>query len=247
MKNEKALKLFGEWAERETILLSCLDGTMGEIAGTSESAAAVLGDFAFFAGKPDMKLAEKVASEREFFIAVPQNADWESCIENAFGDRAKKVVRYAFCKNTPFDREKLEKFAADVPEGFTVRRIGEKLYRMCAEGDFSCDLVSNFPTFGDYENLGIGFAALTADGTLAAGASSYSSYDGGIEIEIDTHPDFRRRGLAKCLAATLILACLDRGIYPSWDAQNTVSAHLAETLGYAFDREYTAYEVTQRR
>lgn len=243
MKNEKALKLFGEWAERETILLSCLDGTMGEIAGTSESAAAVLGDFAFFAGKPDMKLAEKVASEREFFIAVPQNADWESCIENAFGARAKKVVRYAFLKNTPFDREKLEKFAENIPTGFTVRRIGEKLYRLCAEGDFSHDLVSNFPTFDDYENLGIGFAALTADGTLAAGASSYSSYDGGIEIEIDTHPDFRRRGLAKCLAATLILACLDRGIYPSWDAQNTVSAHLAETLGYAFDREYTAYEV----
>ena len=34
------------------------------------------------------------------------------------------------------------------------------------------------------------------------------------------------------------------GIYPSWDAQNMNSVRLAEKLGYEFDHEYTAYEVS---
>ena len=87
-----------------------------------------------------------------------------------------------------------------------------------------------------------------------AGASSYSAYrgtdrrdeagkNGGIEIEIDTREDYRRQGLASVCGARLILECLDRGLYPSWDAQNRWSVSLAEKLGYHFSHEYTAYEI----
>ena len=54
----------------------------------------------------------------------------------------------------------------------------------------------------------------------------------------------RRKGLATTASAALILRCLDEGLYPSWDAQNMNSVHLAEKLGYEFDHEYTAYEVS---
>jgi hypothetical protein len=40
-----------------------------------------------------------------------------------------------------------------------------------------------------------------------------------------------------------VLQCLKEVLYPSWDAQNMISVHLAEKLGYEFDHEYTAYEV----
>ncbi|MCI9059896.1 MAG: GNAT family N-acetyltransferase, partial [Lachnospiraceae bacterium] len=43
--------------------------------------------------------------------------------------------------------------------------------------------------------------------------------------------------------ARLILACMERGWYPSWDAQNLWSVKLAEKLGYHFDRAYPAYEI----
>lgn len=76
-----------------------------------------------------------------------------------------------------------------------------------------------------------------------AGASSYSGYRGGIEIEIDTNEVYRRKGLAYICGAKLILECLDRNLYPSWDAQNIWSVALAEKLGYHFDHAYTAYEV----
>lgn len=82
------------------------------------------------------------------------------------------------------------------------------------------------------------------DGELAAGASSYSTYREGIEIEIDTREDHRRKGLAYQCGAKLILECLKRDLYPSWDAPNKWSAALAEKLGYRFSHEYIAYEIT---
>ena len=76
-----------------------------------------------------------------------------------------------------------------------------------------------------------------------SGASSYSGYQSGIEIQIDTKESYRRKGLAYICGAKLILECLERGWYPSWDAQNLCSVALAEKLGYHFDHAYPAYEI----
>ena len=59
---------------------------------------------------------------------------------------------------------------------------------------------------------------------------------------MDTREDERRKGLAMACCASLILACLDRKLYPSWDAHNKGSLALAEKLGYHFDKEYPTYE-----
>ena len=80
-------------------------------------------------------------------------------------------------------------------------------------------------------------------GTVVSGASSYSRYDGGIEIEIDTRPDCRRQGLALVCGARLILECLKKNLYPSWDAQNKASVALAEKLGYHYCHTYPAIEI----
>ena len=80
-----------------------------------------------------------------------------------------------------------------------------------------------------------------ADSWPAAGASSYTIYDGGIEIEIDTRPDQRRQGLALACGAQLILTCLERRLFPNWDAHDLRSAALAEKLGYRMDHPYRAY------
>ncbi|MNI84792.1 GNAT acetyltransferase [compost metagenome] len=83
--------------------------------------------------------------------------------------------------------------------------------------------------------------AVLHKGLQVAGASSYSVYNEGIEIEIDTKPEFRNRGLATACGAKLILECLERGLYPGWDAQDLRSVALAEKLGYHMDYPYTTY------
>ena len=81
------------------------------------------------------------------------------------------------------------------------------------------------------------------DGEIVAGASSYTRYKAGIEIQVDTLPSERRKHLAAIACSALILKCLEENLYPSWDAQNMNSVRLAEKLGYEFAHEYTAYEV----
>ncbi len=100
-----------------------------------------------------------------------------------------------------------------------------------------------YEDYAAYRKYGLG-VVIVKEGEPVSGASSYSSYMGGIEIEIDTREDYRRKGLAYICGAKLILECLKREWYPSWDAQNKWSVSLAEKLGYHFAYEYTAYEVT---
>ena len=82
---------------------------------------------------------------------------------------------------------------------------------------------------------------------LVCGASSYTVYNKGIEIEIDTKEGYRRKGLALVCASKIILECLSRELYPSWDAANRESVALAEKLGYHFDNEYVTYAITDFR
>lgn len=241
---ENIHKIFEKW--NETIIWSCLQGIMGEIhTNLSEDAAmAILGDFAFFSGNPDEELIrfKPESCKQDFIIMVPQNAKWADLIEKCYGDKAKKVTRYAIKKETDiFDVEKLKQVVFSLPNGYDLKIMEEAEYKMCRENGWANDLVSNYKDYTTYKNLGMGIAVLK-DGELVAGAS-YSTYHKGIEIEIDTREDYRRKGLAYACGAKLILECLEKGLYPSWDAQNKWSVALAQKLGYHFSHEYVAYEV----
>ncbi len=171
---------------------------------------------------------------------MPQNDTWTDTIAAYFGQSVQAVTRYATRKDTVFDRKSLQAYARSLSNSYTIRIIGEKLYNLCLENSWSRDMVSQYPTWEDYQASGLGCAVLQGN-SLVAGASSYASFDGGIEIEIDTHPDFRRRELVRTCGAALILECLDRGLYPSWDAQNPFSLALAEQLGYTFSHTYRTF------
>lgn len=250
MKHAKAL--FSGW--KETIIWSCLDKTMGTVYEDNEenpkAAAATLGDFCFFAGMPDEKLIQSVWKEKncDFLIMVPQDEDWAAAIENCFEKaqeaKARRTVRYATKKEeNGFDRKKLLHFIEMLPAGYEIREIKEEVFDLCRASGWGRDLVSQFESYEFYRKWGLGEAVFYR-GELVAGASSYSWYQGGIEIEIDTREDHRRKGLASACGAKLILNCLDRGLYPSWDAQNKGSLALAEKLGYHFECTYPVYEVT---
>lgn len=245
---EKVKHLFNGW--QETLIWSCLEGIMGTIWAEDKdnpvSAAAVLGDFCFFAGRADKVFLSEVLlglkEEKSFMILVPQNEEWEQVIETS-GCQAKKVVRYAIKKEPEiFDKEYLKSLADALPSEYSLAMIDEMLYIQCKNTPWSRDLVSQFPTYEMYQRLGIGVAVIK-DGIVVSGASSYSRYGNGIEIEIDTKEEFRRKGLATVCGAKLILECLKQNLYPSWDAQNKWSVALAEKLGYHFDYEYAAYEI----
>lgn len=244
---DKVAKLFSGW--QETIIWSCLQRVMGEIYADDldepKSAMAILGDFCFYAGMPNSELVayKPDACNQNFIIMIGQTEGWNSIIESCYKERARRVVRYAIRKEPEiFNREELQAFVRSLPAEYTIKMIDEEIYHLCKENEWSRDLVSQYEDYKIYHRLGLGVAVLKSK-ELVAGASSYTTYQEGIEIEIDTKEEYRRRGLATVCGAKLILECLNRGLYPSWDAQNPWSVALAEKLGYHFDYEYPAYEI----
>lgn len=239
--------LFEGW--QETMIWSCLQNVMGHLYATApeqpDAAMAILGDFCFMAGRPDKELAgyKPEWCGQNFIIMVPETSAWGELIERTWGDRAKKVIRYAMKKEPDaFSEVKLKQIAASLSPEYCLKKIDRELFEICGEIAWCQDLVSVYESYEQYAVRGLGIVALK-DGEVVSGASSYTAYDGGIEIEIDTRPDYRRLGLASVCGAKLILECMARGWYPSWDAQNLWSVSLAEKLGYRFSHEYTAYEI----
>lgn len=200
---------------------------------------AFVGCFAFPAGEPDRELL--LGKPDGFVIMVPQNDRWSELIEECFPD-ARKITRYAIRKDTVFDRDKLEKTVALLPEGYELKKIDSDIYDLCVKDPVTADFVSAFGSKEKYLELGRGLVILK-DGKFVSGASSYTRYKEGIEIEVDTVPAERRKGLASIVCSALILACLDEGLYPSWDAHDMYSVRLSGKFGYEFDHEYTAYEL----
>ena len=237
----KVKSFFEGW--NETMIYSCLQKVMGKIFVTDPdspvSAMASIGCFSFYAGAPDKELI--LAKPEGFVIMIPQSKAWEVCIEECFPE-AKKVIRYAIKKDTQFDVSFLRSLVKKLPEGYELKEIDKDLYDLCLTDSVTRDFVSSFESKEQYLEIGRGMV-IVKSGRIVAGASSYSGYNEGIEIEVDTVEEERRKGLATIASAALILRCLDEGLYPSWDAQNMNSVHLAEKLGYKFDHEYTAYEV----
>lgn len=243
----RAEKLFENW--NETLIWSCLQGIMGKVymkqIGDERSAMAMLGDFCFFAGKADRELVlyKPKCCTQDFMIMIPENEQWNRMIETCYGDKAKKVSRYAIKKEKNiFDQEMLQKAVSDLPQEYVMKKMTNELFLECKKIPWCHDLVSQYADYECYLQHGLGMLVLK-ENEIVSGASSYAGYCNGIEIEIDTKKEYRRRRLAFSAGAGLILECMKKDWYPSWDAQNKESVALAEKLGYQFDHEYTAYEI----
>ena len=253
----KASALFAGW--QDSVVWSALQGVMGKIYVDSlekpESGAVILGDFCFLSGKPESEVISGALanSASEEVIMVPQNADWAQMIKKCYGEKAEKAVRYAIKKEPEiFDLKQLQKVAQSLPGEYEMRLIDQELFEICRDTQWSKDLTANYESYSQYREYGLGVCILK-DGEVVAGISSYSGYGrridenlgshGGIEIEVVTREDYRRKGLAYIGAARLILECDRRGLYPNWDAANKMSVGLAEKLGYHFSHEYVVYKV----
>ncbi len=251
-----AAPLFDNW--EETLIWAVLENRMGHIWVAGEDARRVAsgsspvaaccqnGDFLFFAGdaaSPEaLELTEGIREQLDgrFMIAAPQSEAWNPVIEQVFGDKARAGERYAIRKDGDcFDRRSLQRLAATLPEGLRIEPIDRQLYYQVMNTGWAVDFCSQFRDAEEFLREGIGFVCLLND-EIVGGASSYIRYSSGIEIQVETRPDCRRVGIAAACCARLILTCLEKGLYPSWDAANRASVALAEKLGY---REKGPYPV----
>jgi GNAT superfamily N-acetyltransferase len=225
------------------ILDAALEGTMGRAWADDESSPAV-GlidlDFYLLAGDPDAPAAEVIvrALEAPWSAAVSSDA-WGPLLHRVWGGMLATRTRVDF-EAGQWKRARLQEFVDALPEGFELRRI--TLDDAARFRELTDSLVYNFPSLEEFVERGAGFG-IEHEGRFVTGCSSFALSSRKLEFEIQTHPDFRRRGLATAAAAAMILYCIEQGLEPCWDAHNPISAALATKLGFVDATPYTAYEV----
>ena len=93
---------------------------------------------------------------------------------------------------------------------------------------------------------GFGFCLLHGD-DMASVATTFAICSKGIEIQINTRKEHRRKGLATVVAAQLIVHSLQNKLDPNWDAANESSVGLATKLGYTPQGTYSMVFFTGSR
>lgn len=234
----------------DSMVKACLQGYMGNAYVVTldgpEAALIVSGEYSFFGGNPDSGEAEIIArglfevnhSESTVGIFADDKPDWEKRLMSIPENHPAAVPRFGIAqKDYDFDLDFLQKFVDAMPEGYTLARFDDNIYHQAMGEEWAREFCETFSSAQGYLTRGFGFAALKNE-KLVSGASTMTVYDGGIEVQVATAPDYRRRGLALPCAAALIQECMKRKLRPCWDAANLISKKMALQLGYEYKGEY---------
>lgn len=239
--------------EEEVTLFAAVEGKMGRLWADKKErpvcSLVIVGDFCYLLGNYDKEAGAEVISimsELSRGKIIHMEEQWEPVLiklEKLFPISFRCFSRYALeGRSEWFDRNKLREFTEDLIQDYRLVRVDEVLCNLTTKQVWTQDFCNNFSSIEDFMEHGIGYAVLKEDEIIAY-ASSYTYCEGRIEINLETKEEYRRQGLARACASGLILECLERRIYPRWDAANIASVALAEKLGYRFVKEYGVYSI----
>lgn len=200
-------------------------------------AAVMMGDFRFFFGKPQAGFLQEAVGERTNQLVIAPDHRWLALAEEIFEDALRyQRQRFRFYRNAQV-LNKLRHLSQHLPEGTRLEAIDRYWFEQSRHHTWMYDFCSQFSDYESYRRHGLGFL-LTRDGKPLSGASSYLVSNTGFTIQVQTAEDQMQRGYALHTAAALIYAGVQRGKYPDWDADNPISAHLAQKLGYLPEEQY---------
>ena len=223
---------------RDALLLSGLQGHLGQalLSADEQSALVLVGGFAFLGGPPQPALIRAAMdAQPSGFLTFSGSPDWLSLAKTL--GAGKEMTRFDLETPARFDQDRLRRLARP-PAGFRLQRVDTPaLYEACRMAGGIGDIVNNYTDYTAFSRHGLAIAALKGD-AIAAGCGAYAHADGQLEVEIDTAVPYRRQGLATACGAAFVLACLEKGLRPHWDAMTPVSAALAAKLGFLHPRPY---------
>src|SRR6516225_1813033 len=203
-------RLFDRYPYVHGSVAAVIEGGMGRVFTDAQEepcvALAVL-DFHFLAGgplHPNALLLFKLLQPGNVVIA-PTPA-WRHLAAATYPGALAVYRREAF-QAEQFDIDQLRGFCQALPSRFELRQV-----RLEEVAEFAKDLdqalIHNFRSHEEFITRGVGVGILH-QGRFVSGVSSAAVGGGKFEIEIQTHRQFRRCGLARAVASALILYCLE--------------------------------------
>ena len=147
-----------------------------------------------------------------------------------------------------FDRDRFDQLRAQVktqPAGFELVRLDRVILQQDDYIGIDEDIICCWDSLARFESLGLGYAIQDQAGQIVSTCYAIGVGAGAYHIDIWTHPDHRRKGLARRAANAFLDHSLenDRTIYWINDAPNTASRRLAESLGFVYTGDLETVDI----
>ena len=180
--------------------------------------------------------------EALFFVCHPES--WQAQLTVVLDPRQpiEMARRHYVCRGVKYD------WQANIPEGFTVRRINKSLLNrpeLRIPDHIRNWMKNNWGSAAHFLERGFGFVTIHDDEVVSWSLADCIS-GSACEIGIHTAEAFRRRGLATVTAAVAVDYALSNGYATvGWHCpeDNLGSIGTAEKVGFEKERDYTMYYI----
>ena len=237
--------LFEDCPYDRVLIDSVLEGHFGRAyaapATGPEVARLDSGAFTILGGDPDAAGAKDLLHLASIDFVTPQSAAWRRFLLDEFG-AGVKILRFVEFSSHALDRSHLHGIIRGLAPDFMLERVDRALAERLSPDTGNEYFLENFHSIDDFLARGIGYCIVHRDMIVSA-ATSMVRRRGAIDVEIETVPDYRGRGLAAVVGARLVAHCLELEIKPHWLAANTASERLALKLGYVRGGSYETLEI----
>lgn len=229
---------------RHDLTFCCvLEGSMGRAWVDNPEAPRVFrvqtGPFIYLAGEAQSEAGRAlIASLGADVLLMPSAPGWLQAIQAHFGSRLEAMPRFSFSAASVSPAH-LRALLATNRYADRVLPLSQAEAEAVWGIDHFMDL-SDYASPADFAQRGLGYS-VGSPGEMLGAAWASLVCSRGIEVSLYVKRAHRGRGLATAVASRLLLACLERGLEPHWDAANFESARLATKLGYTPAGQYEAH------
>jgi hypothetical protein len=221
--------------KRDRVLIECvLEDHLGDAAADSQETPSVArldhGVFTILGGDPHHPLALELIRYRPILFVSPESEVWRQLLESEFGERITPLT-YTTFDSRSLDVDHLKALAGQPLGDYEIKKMDLPLAAQLLEDFDSDEFIDSFESVEDFAARGVGYLALY-QGVVVSAATSFAASSKSIDIDIQTQPAHRKKGLAVLVGARLLLDCLESHIEPHWLAANQASEKLALKLGF---------------
>lgn len=234
-KRHKLTEIFADCRYDRVLIDSVIEGNFGTahaIVKDDEVLTARLdsGAFTMIAGDADAEEVNELINVNPIFIITAQNDEWDAKLKECFAGRTQEISFTQFSSDK-IRKAQLENIIASIPDDYVIKSFDKEMAKQAVKDLENEYLFENFTSVEDYLQRGIGYCIIHQNQVVCA-ATSMAKSKTAIDIEIQTHKNYRRKGLATIAGAKLVLGCMEQGVEPTWLAANPESEKLANKLGY---------------
>lgn len=232
----------------DTVLInSVLEGHFGTAYADSATHPSVArldsGAFTMLNGNPKSKATISLLKISPIRYVTPETEAWKDVILKNYSSHVTQLTFTEFHTHS-LDTVHLKGIIDTLPKEFRLRKIDAELAKRLSHDLQNEYFFENFYSIEDFLKRGIGHCIVYKEQIVSA-ATSMARCNNAIDIEIETLPDFRRKGLGTVVGAQIVLYCIENGIEPKWLAANPASEQLALNLGYTKGESYITFEITR--